>query len=247
MALDAAVSHHTALEAHGCAQSLFDESEARGVHGAAILAGAAPGAAGPGQRGRTVDRGHRPRGPRGSGHQRGGRSGERRHGRGMAIVGGGSGNRPREPDSLRLLDNRRFLPRWPQGGTRPGRVAFLKPMSPRLSFSEWRGPLLEARGRLSGAFTKLGGDLSTRKLAQGDMELEREQAAPHAVTLVALRAPESHQAARADPTPATRPFRPRGPSIPMARAAIRAHWCDRLASSLKVTRGWSGGTPRPLV
>jgi hypothetical protein len=51
-------------------------------------------------------------------------------------------------------------------------------MSPRLSFSEWRGPLHEARGRLSGAFTKLEGDLSTRKLAQGDTWLERGHAAP---------------------------------------------------------------------
>jgi hypothetical protein len=62
-------------------------------------------------------------------------------------------------------------------------------MSPRLSFSEWRGPLHEACGRLSGAFTKLEGDLSTRKLAQGDTWLERGHAAPIGVILVAYGPP----------------------------------------------------------
>jgi hypothetical protein len=39
--------------------------------------------------------------------------------------------------------------------------------------------------------------------------------------------PRSCRAARADPTPATRPLRPQGPAIPMARAAGRPHCCDR--------------------
>jgi hypothetical protein len=75
------------------------------------------------------------------------------------------------------------------------------------------------------AFAKLGGDLSTRKLAQGDTYLEREQAAFRGVILVALRAPESHQAARADPKPATRPLRPKG---------LRSPWQGPLAAPIGV-------------